>query len=300
MRNRHPAFLSLLVIAALVFTGCSDSSTKSDGSLTDQEFILMDQIMSESMMQFNTEALRLSLNLADSVSAMSGKVRPLIKLHNTDDDILNINELSYQYDAMDHWHIFTVSAKVISSDYGSTDSLGVTGVDSIRFQNSGVPVRFPDVDSTDEINSRVHFDMDAYGSLGETFSFMHHAVFDLTGGEFDLDIFTLDGATSDSVDVSFDDYEGLSCDIFLNSDQTFVDILFNGDLECPESGTSAVTAVVNMNCTDTTGSFALAGTWTGDYTFSGDSVSVVIESNKTRWSYSQACGTGGDPYSVKR
>lgn len=300
MSKKHLIFLSLLTLAALAIWGCSDSSTKTEGNPSDQEFVLMDQIMSESMMQFNIEALRLSLNLTDSVAMMSEKPRPLLRLNETSDDILSIDELSYVYDDQNYWHIFTVSANVISSDFGDTDSLSVSGVDSIRFRNDGTPVQYPDEDSTDEINSRVHFDMDAFGSLGETFSFMHHASFDITGGQFDLDIFTLDGATSDSVDVSFDDYEGLSCDIFLNSDQTYADILFNGDLECPESGTSAVTAVVDMSCSDSTGNFALSGTWTGDYTFSGDSVSVVIESGSTRWSYSEACYAGGDPYSVKR
>jgi len=300
MSKKCLIFLSLLTLAALAIWGCSDSSTKTEGSLSDQEFVLMDQIMSESMMQFNIEALRLSLNLTDSVAMMSEKPRPLLRLNETSDDILSIDELSYVYDDQNYWHIFTVSANVISSDFGGTDSLSVSGVDSIRFRNDGTPVRFPDEDSTDEINSRVHFDMDAFGSLGETFSFMHHASFDITGGQFDLDIFTLDGATSDSVDVSFDDYEGLSCDIFLNSDQTYTDILFNGDLECPESGSSAVVAVVDMSCSDSTGNFALNGTWTGDYTFEGDSVSVLIESGGNRWSYSEACYAGGDPYSVKR
>jgi len=300
MLKKFILLISMLSLGVLIVNGCSDSSTKTEGSLSDQEFILMDQIMSESMMEFNIEALRLSLNLTDSVGMMAEKPRPLFGLNKPNDDILTISELSYQYDPDNYWHIFTITASVISSDFGETDSLSVSGVDSIRFRNDGVLTRFPHEDSTDEVQSRVHFDMDAFGSLGETFSFMHHASFDITGGQFELDIFALDGATSDSVDVSFDDYEGLSCDIFLNANQVFTEILFNGDLECPESGNVSAAAIVDIACSDSTESFTLDGTWTADYTFDGDSVSVVVESGNTRWTYSEACDDSGDPYSVKR
>ncbi|GEM_PF-2501618 len=286
----------LLGLAAFLIAGCS-SSTKSEGSLSDTEFQIMDQILNESMMSFNIEALKLSLNLIDSVSDITAE-KPLFTLHKANDEILQITELSYSY--YNSWHIYSVTAKIISDEYGETDSLLVTGIDSLRFLIDGEPRHFPDPDSTDEVNIRMHFDMDAFSALGGTFSFNHHTSFDITGEDFELDVFTLNGETSDSVDISFDDYDGVSCDIFLNADQNFTDIFFNTDLECPDSGISNITAIVDMACSDSTQSFDVNGTWTGDFTFEGEDISVIIESGNTRWSFTDTCGTGGDPYSVKR
>lgn len=287
MKKYPMNLLFLTVLTVFIFSGCSDNPTKTEGSLTDEEFVLMDQILNETMQNYNVETLRLALDLTDSVAEMGGAGKPLFNLHKANDDVLDITELSYTY--QNYWHVYQVSAKITASAGEETDSLIMSGVDSLRFRADGTPSQYPVEDTTDEVNIRQHYNIEAYGSLGGTFDFSHHALIDITGEHFDLDIFTLAGAVSDSVEIDFEDYEGLTCDIFLNSGQSYDDVVINGELECPESGKSSVTAIVDMACSDSTGSFSADGTWTAAYTFYGDSVSVVVESGNTRWTYTEDC-----------
>jgi hypothetical protein len=290
MKKYFLSALSLILGGLLVLSGgCGDKSTESN-NLSQAEMDLVDGLMSESVQSLSFDALKIGLDLTDSVAAMGGVGKPLFTLHKTSSELVHFSDLAYSYD--NFWHIFELIGKITFTDGGGTDSLVISGIDSIRFQNSGTPVQYPDELLTDEVNFRQHFSFDAYGALGSSLEIVDHSSLDITGESFELDIFTLNGHSNDTLNMIFESVgeNPVSCNISLAAEQDLENVVIEEDLDCPVGGTAEMTAVLDMECSDPENSFALAGTWTATWTFTSDGmVHVVISSGSNHWEDTQAC-----------
>ena len=144
--------LSIIMVMGLIFLSACENNSNStaiQGTPGEEEFGMMSEVSDISL-----NALEIAMDLSDTVMAMGGVAKPLFKAHRINTEILAYNSLQYEYS--NYWHIFVFSAVMVSSENGQTDSLIVSGVDSLRFSNSGVFVQYPDEVSTDKLDIRQH------------------------------------------------------------------------------------------------------------------------------------------------
>ncbi len=287
-RQFIPAVFLLLAGFCLLFvSGCEEKATTpvNVGTPDDEEFEIISDVS-----DLGLDALKIALDLTDTVMAMGGITKPLFKAHRINDEILTYNSLIYSYN--NYWHLFQFSAKMVSTSSGQTDSMIIVGIDSLRFRNSGTYVQYPDDSLTDELDVRQHVSMSAYGADGGTMTVADHANFDVTSESFQGDVINLCGAVNDSVDAVMGDsaLQLMTCEMEMTSTQTFNNLILDETQECPTGGSFGLSAAVNINCEGEEGPIAMQSSWTVAYSFNGSTVGIDVYSGNQHWHSVGPCG----------
>lgn len=277
----------MLGIGLILMSNCSEKATTptTEGTPEGDEFEMMSDVS-----DIGLDALKIALDLSDTVMAMGGVTKPLFKAHRINAEVLTYNNLSYTYS--NYWHIFGFTAKLVKTEGDQTDSMIVSGVDSLRFRNGGVLVQYPDEINTDELDVRQHINMNAYGADGGQLLIKDHASVNVTSESFGGDVINLNGAVNDSVEVAMDEGEIqlMLCEISMTSTQTFDDLIIDDTEECPTSGTVGMSAAVDIFCEGEEGSLTMESLWVATYFFDNGTVTIDVYSNGQHWQSSDPCG----------
>ncbi len=284
-------FLSLFVFVILLglffISGCEEKSTSSaiEGEPDDSGFEAMDDLN-----ELSLETMKIAFDLGDTVMAMGGSSSPLFKAHKISTEILEYRSLEYAYS--NYWHVFTFSALLVITEEGQTDSMQVSGVDSLRYKNSGTTVQYPDELLTDELDIRQHVDINAYSADGGILQIKDHANIVVTTESFVGEVITLDGFIHDSVSIVSADSEIqlMDCEIDLTSTQTYNALVLDETQDCPSSGSIGMSAAFSIDCVGDEGSLSLESAWIATYRFSSGTISIDIYSGGQHWQSTDICG----------
>jgi len=288
MRQRSLTQLFFAIVMGLLFIlGCEEKSSSPaiEGEPDDSGYETMSELN-----ELSFEAMKIPFDLTDTVMAMGGSSSPLFKAHKISTEILDYHTLEYTYS--NYWHIFVFSAVLIVTEDGQTDSLQISGVDSLRYKNSGTTVQYPDELLTDEMDVRQHVDINAYSAGGDVLQIKDHAEINVTAESFTGEVITLDGAINDSVTVIAEEsgMQLMDCEVELTSTQTYNDLVIDETEECPTGGSIGMSAAFSIDCTGDDGLFSVESIWIATYTFSDGTVTVDIYSNGQHWQSTEICG----------
>lgn len=289
MHLKSPTLLVFVIVLSLLFiSGCEKNPTTPaiEGEPEDSGYETMDDLNGISL-----DVMKIAFDLTDTVMAMGGSSPPLFKAHKISTEILDFRSLEYTYS--NFWHIFSFSVVMVISEEGQTDSMQVSGVDSLRFKNSGTIVQYPDELLTDEMDIRQHVGINAYSADGVLLQIIDHADINVTAESLTGEVITLDGTITDSVEVTMDEPEMqfvYFCGMELNSTQTYNDLVIDETQDCPASGSIGISALINIYCIGGEDAFSVESTWTATYTFSNGTVSIDIYSAGQHWQSSTVCG----------
>lgn len=288
MRSKSVSLFVFLIVLGLFFiSGCEEKSTTPaiEGEPDDSGFETMSDLN-----ELSFETLKIPFDLTDTVLAMSGLSATPFKAHKITTELLNYHSLVYTYS--EFWHIFSFSAVLIITEEGQTDSLQISGIDSLRYKNSGVIVQYPDELLTDEMNIRQHVDINAYSAEGGVIQIKDHANINVTTESFAGNTMTFDGVIHDSVAIVTEELgeQILDCEVELTSTQTYNDLVIDDTQDCPTSGTIGMSAYYSIDCVGNEGSLSLESTWIATFTFGNGMVSIDIYSGGQHWQSSTVCG----------
>jgi len=280
--------LSIIVVIGLIFLSACENNSNStaiQGTPSEEEFVMMSDVSGVSL-----DVLKIAMDLSDSVMAMGGVAKPLFKAHRINTEILTFNSLQYEYG--NYWHIFVFSAVMISSENGQTDSLIVSGVDSLRFSNGGIFVQYPDEVLTDKLDIRQHVEMEAYGADGNVLMIKDDAGVNITGETYQTDVINLNGTVNDSIAANMDNgqVQLMVCEMDMTSTQTYEDLVLDNTQECPTGGTLGMSAAANISCESDNGNFTMQSSWIASFSFDGTNVSIDVYSNGEHWQSTSLCG----------
>lgn len=280
-------FVFVVVLGLLFISGCEEKPTSPaiEGEPDDSGYETMSDLNGLSL-----EMIKIAFDLSDTVMAMGGIAKPLFRAHKVNTEILIFRSLEYTYS--NFWHVFSFSAILIITEEGMTDSLQVSGVDSLRFKNSGTIVQYPDELLTDEMDIRQHVDINAYSAEGGVLQISDHADINVTTESFNSEVITLNGTITDSVGVFTEGagMELMDCEIELTSTQTYNDLVIDETQDCPSSGSIGMSAAFSIACVGNEDSFSLESIWIATYTFSDGTVSIDIYSGGQHWQSTDICG----------
>lgn len=280
-------FLLLTGFCLLLVSGCDEKATTpvNEGTPDDEEFEMISDVS-----DLGLDALKIALDLTDTVMAMGGVTKPLFKAHRINEEVLTYNSLAYSYN--NYWHIFQFSAKMASTVDGQTDSMIVVGVDSLRFSNGGTFVQYPDELLTDELDVRQHVNMNAYGADGGTMTIADHADVNITAESIQGDVINLSGTVNDSVDAVMvnSEMQLMSCEMEITSNQTFDNLILDNTQKCPTGGSLDMSAAVDINCESDDGPISVQSSWTASYEFNGSTAVINVYSGNQHWQSSGPCG----------
>jgi len=288
MRAKFLSLSVFVIVMGLFFIlGCEEKPTSSaiEGEPDDSGFEMMSDLNGLSF-----EVMKIPFDLTDTVMAMSGSSSPLFKAHKISTEIIDYRSLEYTYN--NFWHIFTFSVAMIITEEGQTDSLIISGVDSLRYKNSGTTIQYPDELLTDEMDIRQHVDINAYSAEGGVLQIKDHANISVTTESFIGNVITLDGAIHDSVMAVTEESgaQPMDCDIELTSTQTYNDLVIDETQECPTSGSIGMSAAFNIDCVGDEGALSLESAWIATYSFSSGTISIDIYSGGQHWQSTSICG----------
>ncbi len=284
-------FLSLSVFVTVLglffILGCEEKPTSSaiEGEPDDTGFETMSDLNGLSL-----EVMKIPFDLSDTVMAMGGSSSPLFKAHKISTEVLEYRSLEYAYS--NFWHVFTFSALLVITEEGQTDSMQVSGVDSLRYKNSGTTVQYPDELLTDELDIRQHVDINAYSADGGILQIKDHANIVVTTESFVGEVITLNGAIHDSVSIvtQYSGLELMDCDIELTSTQTYNDLVIDETQECPSNGIIGMSAAFNLDCIGEEDYLSLESAWIATYSFNNGTISIDIYSDGQHWQSTSICG----------
>ncbi len=291
-------FLAVIAMGAMVFAfiaGCSDDETPTGGGTggdtTVAEFSFASQELSDEGLRGIDMTLTLSFDLLDSIPS-GGKGRAVernfsLQQDTTGGDVTLLN-LTYTYGYSSGWHVFTFDAIALEPD--STDTIDVSGVDSIQITSGGIPQIVVPMTS-DGLKIRNHFSMTTR-VMHDTLSSSHSL--DFTGDVLSqIGTVTINGTGSDSVVTTYSD--GVTdCDLSITNNLTINNVVMdNGSDDCPTSGTLVNIATVALACQGSgMDSLNVDGAWTVTWTFSGTSEHISFNDGTTTWSVTRECGGG--------
>ncbi|MCP4706140.1 MAG: hypothetical protein GY865_16190 [candidate division Zixibacteria bacterium] len=282
-----PQFIFIIVLGGLLILGCEEQSTSPviEGEPDDNGFEAMSELN-----EIGLEVMKIPFDLSDTVMAMGGSSSPLFKAHKVNAEVLEYRSLEYAYS--NFWHVFSFSAKLVITEDGQTDSLLISGIDSLRYKNAETIVQYPDELLTDEMDIRQHVDINVYNGDGGVLQIKDHASINVTTESFTGEVITLDGAVHDSVAIVSQDsgVQLMDCDIDLTSTQTYNDLVLDETQDCPGSGSIGMSAAFSIDCQGDEGSLSLESAWIATYSFSNGTVSVDIYSNGQHWQSTSICG----------
>lgn len=280
-------FVFVIVLGLFFISGCEEKSTSPaiEGEPDDSGYETMSDLN-----ELTFEAMKIPFDLTDTVMAMGGSSSQLFKAHKVSTEVLDYHRLEYTYS--NFWHIFSFSVVLIITEEGQTDSLQISGVDSLRYKNSGTIVQYPDELLTDEMDIRQHVNIMAYFAEGGVLQITDHADINVITDSFAGEVITLDGTITDSVAVNTEEsgMQLMDCEMELTSTQTYNDLVIDETQECPTSGSVGMSAAFSIDCVGDEGSFSIESTWIATYTYSNGTISIDIYSGGQHWQSTSICG----------
>ena len=237
----------ILVIGLIFIWGCSDDDNDNGAGPTNQinpeDSTFVTEYFDEDVFLTGMNSVSLSWVLLDSIpsgaKAADGGVGKVLQ---GDDDIVITAIISYEYS--EGWHIFEFEAEIIEEDYPGTDTIDVTGTDSVQVLEAGVPVQFPDEQTVvSGLKERAHANWEHRGE--PAVGAVHHLI-DVGLTEVVLDtIITFDGAVHDTIE-GVDHDNGMIWSYYISYDQTIDSIqISTTDEECPLDGFISMNAGIN-------------------------------------------------------
>jgi hypothetical protein len=268
---------------------------------------MIDAIFGEGYIGFNNQMLGLSMALVDSIPVPLAVSKPFV-VSVEDDNPFDQIVFSYNWDELNYWHRFNVSAYAEEEGEEGTNTYSYAGVDSIRFENASGPMRYPD-ETTTIMKIRWHFSTLVTADTDEI-EVTNDASLDLEG-EYDGD-FTVNGSSNDSLDISMGESQS-TCTIAIGSVQTFTDIEMDEaarfGADCPADGRMDIDASIAIDCEGQGGEgefeeLSISGDWDISYEFdsSGDTrqVTITFIDGTTRWINTVDCTESADPVKVAK
>lgn len=285
------AILAMLIIGLLAIgiSGCS-STTSSDpltlGDNNDVNFQFVEQeVFSEEIYAGIDISMELSESFIDSIPGVLPTRRHFVAGAAAD---VVLSSLSYSW--ANGYHIFEFTGYV--SEFGSTDTVDFSGIDSIQVFDNGQVQQVPD-DNSDAFSFNAHFT--ALNRNGTDSLTGDHAV-QIAFDAVDPDLIIFDAQLDEAIAFSYTDSAQTStCQVNVASSFTAVDVAMptGTETDCPLDGTITVTVSLSMNCGGTgENPFALSidGSWTAVGTFDGTNETFTITDGTNQWTSTEPCG----------
>jgi hypothetical protein len=277
---------ALMLGLALVFAACSDNSVDPlpAGNPNDPNFQIVNEEVAGQVFDGVDLALGFSTALVDSIPAPTAVRSHLGSRAATYSDLVFDN---LDYALTNDWHIFNFQGYAVSESL--TDTVDVSGVDSIQLLAAGTPITYPD-ETMDELIYNVHFS--AANRAGTASREAVHRI-DLTRVNPQTQETGIDGTVQEVLTLVHADSAG-TCDLGVNVDFTadHVVIDFAGN-DCPVSGSVNIALALSADCSGGGLSLAVDGNWSiaGHYTASGGA--YTISDGEHVWLGVDDCGSGG-------
>jgi len=278
----------VIVMAFIIGCGSSDKSTNDSllpGDTTNPSFQLVSDFLGEGIAENVSQSINLSFELWDSIPDVTASprdhYRPMIT--QAGDSV----SLTYTYAYSNGWHIFDFEA--YSADI--TDTVVVSGIDSIRFLSEGTPMQFPD-STVDALIIHPHFSINTYVNGSSISSDQALTLSNLSNNP--TQPVTVNGASVEIASLVFDDSNS-TCTLDMSSTLGIsnVVVLLEGD-ECPSSGSMNLLATLDLACIgvgDNLGdSLNVNGAWNLTAAYTGTATNLRYSDGTTEWNVTDSCG----------
>jgi len=274
-------FVPMLIVALL--PGCGGKSTSSNltpGDTTSADFQFVQSFLGDGVQQSIISALDLTFILWDSIPGVSASPRD----HYRPMALQTGDSLSLNYNYADGWHVFSFEMRAEDE----TDTVVMTGIDSVRFLSNGEPMQVPD-STADALDIRPHFTLEAYVNGSSMSTDQALSVTNLTNDM--LEPVTVNGSSVEAATLIFADSVS-SCTLAMGTHLTLNNIVTVLDgASCPTSGSLHASATIDMSCTGDGGNAAdVNGSWYLTATYNGTTATMQYSNETTVWNVTEPCG----------